>query len=122
MNLEHQKIFDAVTNVEVTVYKTLHLRANGSFVTDAAHAAESFIELNKYPDEAIEKFVNHIHVCDLFPDLPEDEYSDIADKIACAWEKELSALDLRYRVPRYEGYGPEVTFYLDRTLVGTLGG
>lgn len=55
---------------------------------------------------------------DFFPDTQvQGELESLATEIALNWEKTLLKTDPRYRVIKYEGYGPEVTFYFDRNAL-----
>ena len=120
---ELQDVLDSTKDIAVRIYRSLHLRAPSS--EDDVHVwelvADKWIEADKYPPESIEGVMNHVHAYDLFPehlfpDISEEEYARLADDIADAWKQKLAAIDARYKVVRYEGYGPEVTFHLDRTL------
>lgn len=121
MTPEQQKVLDDAANLAVRVYKSLHLRAPDSEADIASweKTVDSWIDANKYPPEAIEGVMNHLHAYDLFPDylfpnISEEEYVRLADEIAHIWKQKLAVIDARYNVVRYEGYGPEVTFHLDR--------
>ena len=52
-----------------------------------------------------------------FPDMQGgEELESLADEIALDWRKVLLDSDPKYQVVKYEGYGPEITFYLDREV------
>ena len=111
MTLEDQQTLQKTKRLQVKVYKDLHLNA----CNIDANIIDQWIERQIESLTELEKLLNHIHVYDLLPSVQdEDELKTVADEIARDWENALSNHDPRYRVLRYEGYGPEVTFYLDR--------
>lgn len=72
--------------------------------------AEDWLKSEKTLDQ-VEKVMNHLHVCDEFPGLTENEYDEIAVNLLLCWNKNLKKTDPWFRVEKYEDYGPTVTFY-----------
>lgn len=111
MNGVDQASIDAAKDLRVHVYRGLHLRGG----VDDYKVIDQWIE-KKLSLEDIERVLNHVHVYDLVQaDLPEEEYVEIRNEIEQAWGARLAELDRAYAVEAYEGYGPEVTFYLKRS-------
>ena len=93
------------------MYKGLHLNARN---TDT-DVIDQWIERKVEAPADLERLLNHIHMYDFFPNIPDKgELEGFANEIVQDWGKTLFDLDSRYRVITYEGYGPEVTFYFDR--------
>ena len=115
MTSENQRTLRQLKHLRIEIYKGLHLNA-GNLDTSIV---DQWIERKRELPADLEKLLNHIHLYDFFPDVQDDlQLHDLANEIACDWEKVLSSLDPRYRVVKYEGYGPEVTFYFDRGSSG----
>lgn len=108
MTSEDQKTLQRLRHLEVKVYKGLHLNA-GRIDTSVV---DQWIERKAGPSADLERLLNHIHLYDFFPSMQnEDELESLANEIAFDWERTLSGSDPRYRVVKYKGYGPEITFY-----------
>lgn len=113
MTLENQRTLQWLKHIEVKVYRGLHLNAGN---TDTS-IVDQWIERKTEPFTDLERLLNHVHIYDYFPTVQDEkELESLASEIALDWEKTLSKRDPRYRVVKYEGYGPEVTFYFDRNM------
>lgn len=114
MTPEDQRTLQCLKHLEIKIYKGLHLNAG----TIDAQIVDQWIERKMEQPADLEKLLNHVHMYDFFPSLQDQgELEDLAIEIALSWEKILFEADPRYRVVKYEGYGPEVTFYLDREML-----
>ena len=109
--LEGLAAFQHLKQLEVKVYKGLHLNADNMDTS----IIDQWINQEKSSPADLERLLNHIHVYDFFPDVQDEEELDrAATEIVCSWEKILSDLDPRYCTLMYKGYGPEITFYFNR--------
>lgn len=99
--------------LEVRVYKGLHLNASNVDYS----VIDQWINQKKSAPADLERLLNHIHIYDFFPDIQDEgELGRLATDIVHSWNKTLADLDPNYCVLMYEGYGPEITFYLGRDL------
>ena len=111
MTPENQRTLQWLKHLEVKVYRGLHLNA-GSIDTNII---DQWLERKIESPDNLERLLNHIHLYDFFPNTHDrDELEGLADEIALDWKKILLDSDPKYKVVKYEGYGPEITFYLDR--------
>jgi len=116
MTPEDQRTLQHLKHLKVQAYRGLHLNADN---TDW-DTVDQWIDTTSHSPTDLEKVINHIRIYDFFSSIQDEaELEGLANEIARSWEKVLSALDPRYRVERYEGYGPEVTFYFDRGVSDT---
>ena len=120
MTPEELKTFQQLKRLEVQVYRGLHLNAANTESDTNRSVIDQWIKTHPHSLTNLEKVLNHIHIYDFFLSMQDEaELERLANEIAQSWEKVLSGLDPRYRVERYEGYGPEVTFYFDRGVPDT---
>ncbi len=113
MKPEDQRTLQWLKHLEVKVYRGLHLNA-GSIDTNIV---DQWLERNDRVTCYLEIFLNHVHLYDFFHGVQgRDELEGLADEIASDWKKVLLDSDPKYQVVKYEGYGPEITFYLDREV------
>ena len=111
MTPEDQQTLQELKHLKLEIYKGLHLNADRI----DTNIIDQWIEQKQQSLTELEKVINHIHMYDFFQNIQdEDKLRILADEIVRDWKNVLSSYNPKYRVVKYEDYGPEITFYLDR--------
>lgn len=107
-----QERLRSLKNPQIKIYKGIHVDSERV----ETGSIDSFTLDPKFKLEDWERLLNHLHVRDYFIGMEDDERMDaLTNEIANAWRDNLSALNLRYRVCRFDDEnGPGLTFYFDR--------
>ena len=101
----------AITSLSVRIYRGFHIRADFS-----NKSADSFIDGSNTDASSLERTMNHIHLFDVFPYVADTKsILNLAHILYNSWRDTLLTFDKRYEVILSDGYGPEITFYFNRS-------
>jgi hypothetical protein len=106
----------------VKLFSPDFLEVDGCILLQRSYTPEAFSEwLERYSGDksAVESMLNHVHICDLFPNCPKDvEYSEqlyefLAHALMVGWKSALGEAfpDRRFVFTLRHGYGPEISFH-----------